>query len=268
MRWLAAVILVSAAACASGEPVNDAGQGGAIDADGTSVDADQVMPDANIVGGPDAFSEMCMQDPCDLFPQCGCNAQAGEVCDLDFTMLSAEGITTCRSVTVPGTESSTCTVSTGCAGGYVCVGGRCRRYCDTDADCPGEGGICLVQLTVGDPPVDIGGAITCTTMCDPIATTNNGCPATWACHVYNYMGSGITDCAADGGGGDGTTCTTSSDCSPGLDCITIGQDMTCEPTCVCPNGDCAQGTCPVGTGTCGGFVEPPVIDGITYGVCT
>jgi hypothetical protein len=267
MRWLATVVLVLAA-CATGEPVTDAGEGGAIDADISSIDAEQVMPDANIVGGPDAFFEMCMQTPCDLYPQCGCNAAAGEVCDLDFSMLSAEGITECRSVTVPGTEASTCTVSTGCAGGHVCVGGRCRRYCDTDTDCPGDGGICLVQLTVGTPPVDIGGAITCTTMCDPILTANNGCPPTWACHVYNYMMSGITDCEPDGGGGDGATCATSSDCSPGLDCVTIGMNMTCEPTCVCPNGNCAQGTCPPNTGTCGGFVEPPVIDGITYGVCT
>ena len=268
MRSMATVLVVCVAgACASGKAVNDAGDDDDGDADVTVIDAPSAAADATVVGDPDAFFEMCVQSPCDLFPQCGCNAADGEVCDLDFTML-ATGATKCRSVIVPGVETSTCTMSTGCAGGHVCVGGRCRRYCIGDDDCPGDGGVCLIQLTQGNPPMDIPNAITCTTNCNPVQTVNHGCPAGWGCHVYNNMGMGITDCTTGGGGGDGATCTTSSECSPGLDCITIGMNMTCEPTCVCPNGNCAQGTCPVGTGTCGGFVEPPVIDGVTYGVCT
>ncbi len=55
---------------------------------------------------------------CQLVPQSGCPGQA---CDLDLNHLDVAG-TTCRAITTPGTEQSTCSTLSDCAAGYLCMG--------------------------------------------------------------------------------------------------------------------------------------------------
>ena len=120
------------------------------------------------------------------------------MCDLDFANV-ATGATKCRADNFHGTESTLCTMATTCAAEHVCVG-RCRQYCMTDDECPGAGGLCIINLTYGNPPMNIPGVTTCTTDCIPTQTANTTCPTGWACHVYSDQPTGrfLTDCNAPG----------------------------------------------------------------------
>lgn len=248
---------------------------------------------ANVNGGADAAEDAaddltdaavaeidapaCVRTPCDILSQCGCESNPQTpVCDLDFNQLPV-GATKCRANLLDGTETTTCSATNTCGPLHVCVGGRCRKYCDDNDDCAGPGGLCLIELTYGNPAMPIPMApTTCTTDCNPTAATNATCPASWACHIYvedptpGTPGDEtfLTDCDAQGGGAVGATCTGNRSCNAGLDCVTLNPGGNqCRPTCVCPGGNCAAGTCPGGTGSCRGYTMPPVIGGVTYGVC-
>ncbi|MBK9037334.1 MAG: hypothetical protein IPL61_39850 [Myxococcales bacterium] len=263
MRWLVLILMI--AGCASGTVVSGDGGGGdgGGDVDSSGGDPDGPPPvDAGVDGPP------CANSPCDLYAQCGC-AAAAPVCDLDPAML-ATGATACRVDMFGGTEGTTCTRSSTCAAGHSCVGGRCRRFCQDDATCPGAGGLCI--LTVSTGATTIPGVTMCTTDCAPTSTTNASCPAGWACHVYfDQAGSRyLSDCDAPpaSGGTVGATCAGNDSCAPGLDCVTLNPGgPQCRPTCVCPGGNCAAGACAGGTGSCRGFTTPVVIGAVTYGAC-
>jgi hypothetical protein len=263
------MLLLALAACANaripGADVDAAGDD-AVDA------ADDV--DAPVVG-PDASA--CARTPCDILTQCGCEGTpATPVCDLDFAML-ATGNTKCRADMFSGNETTVCTMATTCDGGHVCVGGRCARYCDADDDCPGAGGLCIIDITQGNPPMPIPNAPkVCSTDCVPSNPANPTCPTGWGCHIYLYdpntstMGDErfLTDCDAPGTLATGATCARSDQCAPGADCVTLNPGgPQCRPTCTCPGGNCAAGICPAGAGTCRGYTTPISIGGVTYGAC-
>jgi len=244
-----------------------------VDSDGGDDGGGDAAEDA----GDDAIdASTCATQPCDILTQCGCEATPQTpVCDLDFQNL-ATGATKCRANNFDGDETTTCTMAATCAALHVCVGGRCRKYCDSDDDCPGAGGLCIVNLTYNN--MDIPGAVTCTTDCVPTSTANPTCPAGWGCHVYYYdpdaMVTGderyLTDCAAApaSGGGVGASCTTNANCQPGLDCVTLNPGGTqCRPTCMCQPGNCAAGSCPAGSGSCHSFAPEVIIGTQTYGSC-
>jgi hypothetical protein len=266
LRGLAILVLaIAAAGCASARGAGGGDGGGGSDAGSNGVDA-SMAPD----GAADANT--CAMQPCSLTPQCGCGS--GMACYLDGTSTSTTTVTVCNAAGA-GTETSTCTGSSGCAPGYDCFGGRCLRWCATDTDCPGAGGLCIVHIIDGNQN-NIPGAITCTTDCDPTSSAPTACPATWACHIYQDTTTMalLTDCdpAPASGGGKGALCDTNGnrDCAPGLDCIALTQGGTttneCLQSCVCPGGNCAAGTCTLG-GSCNGFQTPAVIGGTTYGTC-
>lgn len=228
---------------------------------------------ATLVGCGDfaALAPVCPSAPCDLYLQCGCEAAADQVCDLDPAML-ATGATACRLDALHGEESQTCSRQTTCAAGHGCIGGRCLRYCQDDDDCPGPGGLCVIQPIVNDRPIP--GVTVCTTDCAPTAVVNAACPADWACHVFLDRSTGadryLSDCtpAPASGGAVGAACTDQTGCSAGLDCVTLSAtDRQCRPNCACPGGDCGAGTCPAATGSCHGFMMPVVIGSTTYGTC-
>ena len=260
------VLVLAAAGCASAHGAGGGdGGGGGSDAGSNGIDA-SIAPD----GMADANN--CAKQPCSLTPQCGC--AAGMACDLDGNDL-ANGATTCR-MSGAGQETTTCTAVEDCDAGYGCIGGRCRRWCATDTDCPGAGGQCLVGVVFGANQTPVPGAITCTTDCDPTSSAPTACPATWGCHIYQNSTTMtyLTDCdaAPATGGGKGALCDTNGngDCAPGLDCIALTQGGTttneCLQSCVCPGGNCAAGTCTLG-GSCNGFSPAVVIGGTTYGTC-
>lgn len=233
-----------------------------------------------IDAGVDATdASACVRQPCDILSQCGCEGTPSTpVCDLDFTML-ATGATRCRANNFGGTEITTRTMAATCGPGHVCVGGRCRKYCGNDDDCAGPGGLCMIELTQGNPPMPIPDAPeTCSTDCVPTQAANATCPAGWACHIFlddptpGTAGDEryLTDCSAPpaSGGGVGATCSGNSSCQPGLDCVNLNPGgPQCRPTCLCPGGNCAAGTCPGGSGSCRGYTTPVVIGTTTYGAC-
>ncbi len=204
----------------------------------------------------------CPTQPCSLAPQCGCTAPL--TCDIDFTDLMG---TACRAVNVPGTETSTCSSFSQCAGGYVCIGNRCERYCATDTDCVQPRGKCAIQITdqMGNP---ITGAITCSSNCDPAGSAAGACPAGDKCGFFTApRGAGtidIVDCTTPGVGGVGAACTDDSTCGANTLCSTYNAQQRCRRVCTRPAGnECAA----VPGTTCVGFGTPLVIGGIEYGVC-
>jgi len=266
----ALVLAVGAMACAEASSEFDGGTGfdalvnpnvdaRVNDASSTpTIDAQQGTPDAG---------STCPSAPCDLVQQCGCSSP--QVCDLDSAALPSGG-TECRDVLNPGNEDDDCGGVFDCASGHVCIGGTCRKYCNVDPDCSGDGGICIVQLTFGDPATDIPGAITCTRSCNPTLPASNGCPPSeQACHVFQYDPNGIaddgdevllTDCTPSGTAGNDATCTSGgNECLPGYDCVNTGS-LVCKQNCVMPGGTCAVGACT-------GYTEPLLINGTEYGVC-
>ncbi|MBL8623688.1 MAG: hypothetical protein JNK64_20435 [Myxococcales bacterium] len=263
----AALILVLIAGCASGTV---AGADDAREADAAAGDPDAAAAIDASTSTPDAATDAaaCANTPCDIYSQCGCTA-ATPVCDLDPNNLPT-GATACRVDQFGGGEATLCTRSTTCLAGHSCVGGRCRTFCQDDATCPGEGGLCILTVTTGSTTIP--GVTMCTTDCAPPSTTNATCPAGWACHVYSDQATSrfLTDCNAPpaSGGGVGAACTGNPSCAPGLDCVNLTPGgMQCRPTCLCPGGNCAAGTCAGGTGSCRPFSTPVIIGGAQYGAC-
>ncbi len=245
-------------------PIIDAPPGTTPDAPPMSmIDAAPGTPDAHVVmGTPDAAVPGCT--PCTLSPQCGCPAMYA--CDLDGSMLATGG-TTCRNVITMGTETSTCGSVTACAAGYTCLGAlggmACSKFCSTDADCTGPGGLCEITITFGSPPMMVPGVKVCSPNCNPLSAS--GCPATWGCHVYyNSMDSReFTSCSASGAGGQNAACTDDSSCMAGFSCVNNGTSTVCLKNCQLTP---PAGTCP-GASSCVGFSHPAVIGTVEYGVC-
>ena len=181
------------------------------------------------------------------------------------------GGTRCRTDAFHGTETTTCSRASTCAAEHTCLG-RCARYCDDDDDCPGPGGLCILPILFANQPIP--GVKVCTTDCNPNQAANPTCPAGWGCHLFQE-GDGdrrwLTNCegAPQSGGEVGAACSRSAECRPGLDCFGegLGMGTHCHPTCVCPGGDCAEGTCPAATGTCHSYTPPALIGTTTYGKC-
>lgn len=262
----AALILLCVVGCASartGAGGDAQGTGADSRGSGSGVDAPNVTVDAN----------NCAKQPCSLTPQCGC--AAGSACQLDNANLATGG-TTCEAAGT-GTESTTCSADTTCEAGHGCIGGRCRTWCASDTDCTsGPGALCIIQVVYGTPQMNVPGATVCTTDCDPSSKTPAGCPSTWGCHVYQESGGAmryLTDCDPAGGGGAGASCMTNgnADCQAGMDCINVTRSgvttAECHPSCICPNNNCAAGTCPAGTGSCQAFSPVVKIGTREYGTC-
>lgn len=235
------------------------------DADPGAPDANVSMPDAMVNNAPDAAST-CPKTPCHLVDQCGCASPL--VCDLDYTngTTLAAGDTRCRAVIEPGTEAKECTSADQCAGGYMCIGSQCRKWCDEANDlCPGAGGKCLVVINYEGTAIP--GAVTCTKDCVPTDLAPSGCPTGFGCHISVAPGDVIvTDCAKSvGAGGDGASCATNghTDCQTGYDCVTVGTTPVCKQNCIVSGG--SGPACAVGT--CSGFSPPATVGGVTYGLC-
>lgn len=235
--------------------------------DGPSIDAPVDAPiDAN----------NCPTQPCDLHQQCGCTSPL--VCDLDFTDLVG---TQCRAVNQAGTETSRCVGGTPpaaqssyCSGGYVCVGSapsaRCEKYCDMSSDCQQPRGQCVIQLVNGT--MDIPGATTCSSNCNPVNSAAGGCPAGDKCGFFtvnNALTGGtdrdIVDCTTPGAGAHGATCTTDATCASDTLCTTVSAQTRCRRVC---NRTTGGSECAAIAGTsCIGFNPALTIGGTEYGVC-
>jgi hypothetical protein len=280
-----ALALLLAAGCAAGGTLDDdaGGNGGGDDdidsgvviipdaAEGTP-DAADGLPDA-AVGSPDAAGPAT---GCALYQQTGCGL--GEACDLDEANLATGG-TICRAVTVQGGSTSTCTGTTTCSAGFVCLGAagesHCAEYCQNDMVCDGTGGLCVIGLVYGDPamPVNLGGAQVkvCSNNCNPLDGT--GCPTGFGCHVGRSAEAAprnFTLCDKAGAGTQEGACTTSGDCASGFTCVNANGNK-CLKYCDKPGTAGTLGGCAAGQ-TCyqltvGNPAANATIGAKNYGVC-
>jgi hypothetical protein len=222
----------------------------------------QQSVDAHVTTRHDAADEVDAPHAaaCTLLPQDGCSG-AEPACDLTA---ANDGTTTCRAVTAAGAGADHCPASTDCKTGYTCVHDgvtadvpRCMPFCAHDTDCNGVGSRCTVAL-VDNQGHDIHVEV-CSTSCALVAQT--GCPVGMGC-IGNVDAAGdYTDCEYMGTTANGRTCTSSTDCRPGSDCITTGSISACEAYCVVGGSACATGK------TCTDFDPPMVIGGVTFGSC-
>jgi len=131
-----------------------------------------------------------------------------------------------------------CSATNECSPGSMCInqGGAqtvsCLEFCDSDAQCTGPGGLCLIQLDDGSGNA-IPGVTFCSQNCDP--TTNSGCsgiPSTGCQVAQDSVSQALfTVCSPAGAGGDTAPCTDNSSCKPGFGCFTVGTANQCLQWC-------------------------------------
>ncbi len=300
-RWVSVVLALTLAAlplagCSSShvagggtDATGDDGDGGNGDGDASAIDAtaddgatidssaiDALIIDAQpIDGGIDAPTDApidgngCATQPCGYNPQCGCAPQLA--CDIDFTDLVG---TSCRAVNANGNAQSTCNSFSECGPDFTCVmaggGKRCEQFCSGDMQCAQPRGKCIIQIKNQQTGMDIVGAVTCSSNCNPLATTNGGaCPASWKCGFFTIGATDIVDCALPGAGVQGTPCTSDAQCGPGTMCSTFTTGGVSTQACrrVCNKTGGGQECAAVGGTSCFGFLPALSIGGTEYGIC-
>jgi hypothetical protein len=278
-RVTLALLLALGVACATaGAPggadsggdddILDGGGGGLADAPPGTADAPPGTPDASMAGAPDAGPSCA---PCQLVAQCGCeNNASNPACDIADVM----GGTTCRAVTAPGMATSTCNGVTGCAPGYICLGAAgqstCSRFCGSDAQCAGGGGLGAIGVVSGTTPIPSaehpsGNLHVCSPACNPF--DGSGCATGYGCSAYfsTEQARNFTACFFAGTGVDNATCTGDESCASGFTCVNVGGVNRCKKYCsVGGTPGCTSGTC---INLVDGNSNNIVIGGVTYGVC-
>jgi hypothetical protein len=189
---------------------------------------------------------------CDTFPQCGCGS--GLVCNVTQT----SGITSC---VLPGnvTPYNACVALNDCQGGYACVGGACKAFCEADPDCAQTSGACFqVNDNSSGSSVPIPGMKICSKKCAP-ENPAAACGPGLSCYVDNSVTPAQTDCSTAGTAtGPGVCASDNTVCAPGYVCLTSG---ACRKWCrVGFSSDC-------GGSACTGFTTPLIVDGLEYGAC-
>lgn len=256
MGRCASVLVLAVAACAT------ASSGGG---DG-STDGNRPI-DAPIDGNG------CSMQPCSILPQCGCIGLSA--CDINVTLGSG---TACRTISTQGHETATCNSLDDCDKEYVCLGNSqyasCKKYCMADADCGSPRGKCAIHITSGGQVVP-GIPPACSSNCDPMSTNPPECPSTFKCQLFtamhNMMQVQIADCSLAGAGAQGANCkvgTTGDDtlCAKGFSCTTTDNGTTFKCRRYCTNPGTAQ-SAQCSNQACIAFTTPPMLAGVTYGVC-
>jgi hypothetical protein len=227
----------------------DAGGGGGIDLDGAvlegSLDVVSCTPNTS-------------DSDCGTFPQCGCSV--GEKCDV---VALDTGRAACVSDGSVLPNQACGTLFGQCTAGNTCVGGACKPFCATAADCPGAGRECdQTQATLGGQTVSVPGMFTCTAGCDPI---NPGvvCGGGITCL---FVSATSTDCYSAGSGVGPGACSANQGlaCAPGNVCIdTTAKNGTysCLGWCRLSANDCPA------TYACQELSTKPTLSGVEYGAC-
>jgi hypothetical protein len=198
-------------------------------------------------------------------PNCGCST--GQICYPSTTSMTLACFPT---LNYP--EGADCT-GTGafsyCATGLGCFGGVCKKYCQTDADCPSVGGVQSCSQTVWSTTHDnISGVLVCDRICDPVTPQTprsplRSCPAGFACSI-DTSSPGVTFCWKSAGTGTtGATCDPNGDdCAPGYYCGSTSK--ICFKFCF-TNSDCPSIT---STSTCQIFSPVYYAGNKAIGACT
>lgn len=169
---------------------------------------------------------------CELLTDCGCPED--KTCRVDGT---SSGETKCGGVGAV-LHFEPCSRESDCARRSDCIGGVCKPYCQSDADCSGSPGQCAEiatsQGTVRSVKVCRDG-LTCAVptggACELISDC--GCAGAQTCRVVAAV-TGRTACGQVGTARDFEPCSSEVDCARGLDCI----GGACKPYCT-SDAECA-----------------------------
>jgi hypothetical protein len=233
----------------AGGSAGQAGEGGGLDLDGAvlegSLDAVSCTPNTS-------------DSDCGTFPQCGCSF--GEKCDVIAFDTGRAACVTDGSVFA---NQGCGTILGQCSAGLSCLGGACKPFCATSADCPGAGRECQqTEVNVGGQAITVPAMFTCTAGCDPV---NPGlvCGSGVTCL---FTGGTTTDCYSAGTGVGPGACSANQGlaCAPGNVCIdttsTTGT-YSCLGWCRLSATDCPAGY------TCTQLNTKPTLAGVEYGAC-
>lgn len=250
IRLLASICLL--VSCAS------AGRDNPATGDGPVGDAVDSGADAN----------NCATQPCDIIDQCGCLAT--QACDIDGSDVMG---TACRNVAGNAeSEGGTCSNTSGCVAGNVCLSaGICRKYCDDTADCGQPRGQCIIAINSNGSPIP-GIPKTCSSNCDPTnVAAGGGCPPAQKCALFiadvGGVDTNIVDCDVAGAGVQGVTCALNgapndAACAKDHLCTSVGTATNrCRRMCVVGGANVCAGL------TCLPFDPAFMVGGINYGVC-
>jgi hypothetical protein len=244
-----------------------------------------INAEAALVRGPDCpnadagvVPDGGASDAGGAFP--GCSATSPDcpdsmsVCQINCTAKTA----TCTAGG-SGPHGTPCTSNRDCAPGTQCfdygaLGCNvkiCRRYCDTDGNCPSPlqaalgKNTCAVAVACPSAPAAYN---TCTLACDPTwSATANGtttCPAGLSCLLLDADHADCACAPATQIKTEGAPCASGTECAPGLVCNQMGGTKTCRALCKCyaDGATCgAPGDCPAGRHC------TPLTNGVLDGVC-
>ena len=223
---------------------------------GSSGDSDggsQGTSDGGMSGVTDGGSPgACVDETCDVFPQCGCDeglkcdvdGLGGRLCTSAGTILHAQS---CQS-SDECLSSTTCTRMSDWQAGIQ----TCFQFCNSNADCAplGQGSLCALSASSNGQRL----FSLCTLPCDIVNQT--GCQTGTQCSLYNFGATAGSNCTAPGTVAEGDTCAVHFDCQASMMCVS----STCRQICVVGDDTPCQGneTCN-GTGLMSGNIE--------YGAC-
>jgi len=179
----------------------------------------------------------CVSAACDLITN-GCDA--GNACYYLPRHVNASPQPRC-STAGDNTAGSICSDQERCGPGHGCDPlRRCRRYCCEPGErtgCPDGEGCVLEFRDTADQGLGVGLCQPCA-VCDPI--TSMGCGAMEACYPAGNDGSCFACAAPRVNGRVGSTCTTSSDCRPGLGCRPAAESVCATYCSVRATSGCAD----------------------------
>jgi hypothetical protein len=134
-----------------------------------------------------------------------------------------------------GAQGSVCTTTSECAVGLTCIRGTCRPFCPSAGKaCTGTNlGVCE-QLSSSSGPIP--NLKVCAFACDPrnpsAVCGKNNC-------IWDPAAK-TTDCDVVGTKSESQSCTSTTDCKQGLECVKIpGQGTTCMKWCRLGYNDCS-----------------------------
>jgi hypothetical protein len=223
----------------SGTNLVDGGSDSGGDGGGDSA-LDQCAADAAVDAGDPVPADVCLEEDamCDFVAQTGCSDGFGCYFANDGTILGA----VCAQPG-EGSDGDTCGRIEDCEGGFYCAGlmgegtmGVCRRLCcvgATDAGCPADQQ-CVVEF-VNMETEERTGVGHCVPLddCDPL--THEGCDEGEGCYLQGDEGR-VRCGASTMNKGAGESCALVNDCSPGFDCVSIGDDETFQCRRLCEVG--------------------------------
>jgi hypothetical protein len=216
-------------------------------------------------GAACVLSHTGKQGTCEYLPghECGC-PQPNTKCAVQAL---DTGASDCIPISVMAKPKwSGCTTDGDCAKGTWCDHRSrvCKPICSTVDDCePDEKCIEVAQDAV---VAMVPGLRVCTAHCNPIFP-EPPCGAGLTC-VYNFdVNVKDSECATTAGVPEGSECAASNSCNPGLICVGMAPNYSCQEWCS-PADAKDHPECPASRPFCKAFNPTVIFDTKSYGFCS